>query len=239
MRTTGRKNITCNSRVVLGALLVILSILLLFNNFDILPPAWHSYVFSWQTLLAIVGLILIVPQNTRVTGIVLATAGILLLLAKIYVFPNGLKKLFWPAIFLITGVLIIVNNRKQLLPGKVDQTNRKDDYVDDLSIFGGSEQRFKTDNFMGGRITNIFGGSTIDLSESRLAPGASNLNILCIFGGSKIIVPAGWKLRIEAVSIFGGISDKRKQIVATDNESSELVITGITLFGGCDIKSYL
>ena len=75
MKTTGRKNITCNSRVVLGALLVILSILLLFNNFDILPPAWHSYVFSWQTLLAIVGLILIVPQNTRYIKVVAHGSG--------------------------------------------------------------------------------------------------------------------------------------------------------------------
>jgi predicted membrane protein len=241
MKTTGKQSPTCNSRVLLGTLLVIFAILLLFRNFDILPQAWHSYVFSWQTLLAIVGLTLTVPKNTRVTGIVMATIGILLLLAKIYAFPVSFQKLFWPAVILIIGILIIINNRKQILIRKDSQANSKDDYVDDVAIFGGSEIRFTTENFLGGRITNIFGGSTIDLSEARLASGSSNLNILCIFGGSKLIVPTDWKLRVETVSIFGGVSDKRKQNVSsnnTGNNSNELVITGITLFGGCEIKSF-
>jgi predicted membrane protein len=111
------------------------------------------------------------------------------------------------------------------------------DYIDEISIFGGSEKRMTTKNFRGGKITSIFGGSTVDFSDSKLADGQNELDVLSIFGGFKLIVPVDWTIKIEAMSILGGIADKRTRY--TDDASGKvLIIKGVALFGGGEIKNY-
>jgi hypothetical protein len=113
------------------------------------------------------------------------------------------------------------------------------DIIDDVAIFGGSEQKITSKNFKGGKISNIFGGSTFDLSDAELAPGRNVLDMFCLFGGSKIIVPAGWRVKIEVTAIFGGYNDKRRMPPKTDEVvERELVIRGVVIFGGGEIKSY-
>ena len=63
--------------------------------------------------------------------------------------------------------------------------------------------------------------------------------MFCLFGGSKIIVPAGWRVKIEVTAIFGGYNDKRRSAPKTDEVvERELVLRGVVIFGGGEIKSY-
>lgn len=228
-----------STRIIIGLLLVALAGLILVDNFDFYHIPWRGYIFTWQTLLIVLGLIFVAKHESKTTGIVLIAIGAFFLVAKYYDFPLSLRNLFWPAVLLVIGLSLIFSKSCQRKWKPINSVESKDDYIDDLSIFGGSEQRLNSQNFQGGRITNIFGGSTIDLSEAKLAPGTHSLEMLCIFGGSKMLVPSDWKLKIEVVSIFGGISDKRKISAQPDSQSSsELVLKGLVLFGGSDIKSF-
>jgi hypothetical protein len=59
-----------------------------------------------------------------------------------------------------------------------------------------------------------------------------------MFGGSTIVVPADWDIKIDVVAVFGGFSDKRyksKEIPGTSNK--RLYIKGLVVFGGGEIKS--
>ncbi|MDD3132774.1 MAG: LiaF-related protein, partial [Bacteroidales bacterium] len=84
-----------------------------------------------------------------------------------------------------------------------------------------------------------FGGSEINLTQAQLAPGNNNLEITAIFGGSTLIVPPEWQIKVNVTAVFGGISDKRykRRDVPTD-ETKILYIDGLVLFGGGEIKSY-
>ncbi|MEP1891886.1 MAG: hypothetical protein ABJJ14_09455, partial [Cyclobacteriaceae bacterium] len=81
---------------------------------------------------------------------------------------------------------------------------------------------------------NIFGGSDIDLSESKPIDGAT-IEIFSMFGGCDITVPKDWQLEIDTIAVFGGFSDKRKTITTT---GPRVVIKGIMIFGGGDLKSH-
>jgi hypothetical protein len=67
--------------------------------------------------------------------------------------------------------------------------------------------------------------------------GRAKIEVVQVFGGTKIIVPANWTIHSEMVAIFGGIEDKRPpQLNAIPDKI--LVIVGTSIFGGIDIKSF-
>ena len=76
--------------------------------------------------------------------------------------------------------------------------------------------------------------------RARLAPGENHLELVMAFGGTKLIVPEEWDIKIEITSVFGGFSDKRgRSIVVKDRDQDSLIITGVNVFGGGEIVNYL
>ena len=61
-----------------------------------------------------------------------------------------------------------------------------------------------------------------------------------IFGGTTIMVPKEWNVRVMVTPIFGGFSNKvfRNPIAPVDTTRT-LIIKGVTIFGGGEIKYYL
>jgi hypothetical protein len=108
------------------------------------------------------------------------------------------------------------------------------DYIDDVNIFGG-HNRILTGKFYGGSIVSIFGGGKYDLRQTTPAEGSNTLEVVNIFGGSNLIVPSDWNVKIEVVAIFGGFSDKR--MVSNTSAEKRVIIKGIALFGGGEITS--
>ena len=87
--------------------------------------------------------------------------------------------------------------------------------------------------------TAIFGGSEINLSRCKLAEGKNIIDVFMIFGGSNIVVPPDWSIKIDVLSIFGGFSDKRQNFTdESKKENKELYIKGLAIFGGGEIKNY-
>jgi len=116
-----------------------------------------------------------------------------------------------------------------------DQENQ----IDDTAVFGGGDHLMRSQQFKGGRITAVFGGSSFDLRKAKLAPGINVIDVFCLFGGTKLIIPEDWNIKIRVTSIFGGFSDKRHIMPETHtNEETQLVITGMAVFGGGEIKDY-
>ena len=119
------------------------------------------------------------------------------------------------------------------------QFNSETDRIDDVAIFGGGHKFISSDNFQGGNITAIFGGSEIDLTRCKLAPGQNVLEVTAIFGGTTLIVPKEWNVVINVIPLFGGFSHKgmRGPNVAINPEST-LIIKGVVIMGGGEIKTY-
>ena len=70
-----------SSRIIIGLLLVALAGLILVDNFDIYNIPWREYIFTWQTILIVIGLIFFTKQGSKTTGLVLIAIGVFFLVA--------------------------------------------------------------------------------------------------------------------------------------------------------------
>jgi hypothetical protein len=81
---------------------------------------------------------------------------------------------------------------------------------------------------------NVFGGCDLDFTEATFTARKTRIIMLCLFGGATLYVPEGVRVVPKAVCIFGGINDRAPGTV--DPNAPTIVIEGVLLFGGVDIK---
>jgi predicted membrane protein len=224
-----------NSRAIIGVLLILAGLLLIAVNFNWLPWNIRGIVFSWQGLLILIGLFLLISRSNRLSGYILIGIGAFFLIPRVWDIPFNWHHLFWPVILVAIGLLLITRRwGTQRIPAE-----NSTEYIDDLSFFGGGDKVITCQNFRGGKITSLFGGSKIDLRSANLAKGKNIIDIFAMFGGTKLIVPTSWDVKIEVSSLFGGFSDKRRSRPDEIRDPTrELIIKGITIFGGGEMESF-
>jgi len=103
-----------------------------------------------------------------------------------------------------------------------------------ISIFGGNERSGAWVVPARLRIITIFGGTELDMSGAHFAARETRIRLLCLFGGVEIRVPAEVAVVSRAACVFGGISNKARGPAAAD--APRLVIEGLVMFGGVEIK---
>jgi hypothetical protein len=172
-----------------------------------------------------------------------------------YIVNGEMRRHIWPLILIIVGTVFLLRPRGRVCMGRRQSKKKpdglqsetiapvseasytQDDIIDNVNIFSGTKKVILSKNFRGGDIVNIFGGSEIDLTQADMTSPAI-LEVTAIFGGATLIVPSNWAIKSEAVTIFGGIGDKRKITPLTDAPTKTLVLKGTMIFGGMEIKSY-
>ncbi|MDD2571551.1 MAG: DUF5668 domain-containing protein [Bacteroidales bacterium] len=229
-----------NSRRSWGVVLVLLGLLLLANVFNLLPFGVWRVLFSWEMLLIVIGVLSLVNNRSAVPGVILIALGLYFMGLHYWEIPYYLKRAFWPALLLIFGIYLIISPPRYLRHWHKPQKGEDSrDFIDEVSVFSGGDRIITSQNFKGGRIVSVFGGSKINLMNARLAEGEQILDTLSVFGGSNIIVPASWTVKLEVTSIFGGYSDKRERLPnLVYDQNTMLVIKGLAIFGGGEVKSY-
>ena len=111
-----------------------------------------------------------------------------------------------------------------------------DDYVKSTALFSEIKKTVISKRFKGGEIVNICGGTDINLVQADIHHPVV-IDIFQIFAGTKIIVPAHWKIQSDVVSIFGEVDDKRFTQGIPQDEQKVVYIKGTSLFGGITIKN--
>lgn len=112
-----------------------------------------------------------------------------------------------------------------------------DEYVDSVSVFGGAKKNILSKNFKGGEVVNIFGGAELNLYHSDIN-GLVILEVVQVFGGTKIVIPPTWDVISEMAAIFGGIDDNRSLTQVLQDKSKVLLIRGTSIFGGIEIRNF-
>ncbi len=108
--------------------------------------------------------------------------------------------------------------------------------LDVVSIFAGVNKKVLSKEFRGGEVVCVFGGAQINLTNADFTSPVE-IELVQIFGGTKLVVPANWEIRSETAAIFGGVEDKRPQPSSSVPERV-LVLKGVIIFGGIEIISY-
>lgn len=218
-----------HGRVIIGILLIILGALFVMRNYEILDFPYEY--FTWEYFFILIGLLFFLLSRNKTAGIVLIAIGLFNLVPEL-----------WPLLLVLVGLYIIFGRKGKFRhstestePGQPKNSN---DYFESISIFGGGSKIINSDNFKGGNIVSIFGGSEINLTNSKLADGENSIEITALFGGTTLIVPADWNVELDVLPIFGGFGDKRmKDPNKKIQEGRKLLIKGIVLFGGGEIKT--
>ncbi len=250
-----------NSSSRLWSGLVILGVGLVFflRNFGIDIPHW---VISWHTLLIVIGLLVGYKRNFNGGGwMIMVLVGGFFTLEDIGEFD--LSKYYFAIAFIILGLYMIFKPKRSEWdkerwekrwnkrhprfrnfnePINTDEPTEysdinKDDILDSVNVFGGSHQNVYSKNFKGGDVIAIFGGSDINLTQADFE-GTIVLDVVAIFGGLKIVIPPSWEVKSEVTAIFGGMDDKRAMGPVIDGPRKIIIIKGVALFGGVDIRNF-
>lgn len=235
-----KNQVKTNARLWLGTLAIIFGTLLLLDRLDIAGiPHW---VFSWKVILIIIGIFAGIRSSFRdLKWLILVTIGGVFLLRDLEVIDFNAGKLIWPLILIIVGMSFIFSKKKRkgtYHPGEefAETIDSDESVIDVVAIFGGNKKNIFSKNFKGGDIIAVFGGNEINLSQADIK-GKVKLDVVQVFGGTKLIIPSNWHVKTEMVSIFGGLDDKR-MIKPVEDHERLLIIEGVSIFGGIDIRSY-
>jgi predicted membrane protein len=182
-------------------------------------------------------------QNGFRTGSTVGFIIGIMLLAQYYVdFNFNLWKLIVPAILILIGLQIMFQNVFHKTPKYFEQNvnfngNQGQTYTggakSDYSAIFASNRVNVTDTFIGTSLNAVFGGIVLDLRNAQI-PGDVTINAQAIFGGIDIYVPAGVKVKVSNVPVFGGVSNKTMQ--SNDPSAPTIYLNSTCMFGGIDIK---
>jgi len=237
-----QKSKNYDSRTFVGIIFVLVGSVLIARNYGWLDYDFSRYLISWQMLLIVIGLFQL-ARRAYTPAIVLIGVGLFFLID----FPDNFRENFWPVLIILVGVSFILQWRRspnhknnhdyEKFHNLGEDYSNSIDYIDETAIFGGRTLSVVSENFQGGKVTAIFGGSNINLRYAKPVPGCT-IDVANIFGGTKIIVPEDWNVKIEVVSIFGGFDDKRGSSVISRTGSGKIVvIKGTCIFGGGEVNS--
>jgi len=211
--------------VLFGLILIFIGVVLLLGNFNIIPDL-PRYVFYWPNIFLVLAVVSVSSGNYRGAAIF----GLIWSFFMLHFYWHLHFRDLWPLIIMLVGVSIILRNKS----GKVASGLVDDNFFEELNIFGGGNRIYTSQQLQGGKVTNIFGGSEIDLTQT-VPHETTTIEIFTLFGGCKLIVPPEWHISMHTTAIFGGFEDKRD--VSVQNGPT-VYIRGLTIFGGGDIKSF-
>ncbi|GAA4443946.1 DUF5668 domain-containing protein [Ravibacter arvi] len=248
----GERKKFSNNKITGGILLVVGVAILLRNVF----PDFPRWVFRWEMILVTIGLIVGIRQQFRGAGwFVLVAIGTISLLDEIIPAFNR-PQFTWATIAIACGIYLILKPGLRLralreanppadgIPPSRDRDffgkgtgYVRTDVIDATSIFGSVKKVVVTKNFRGGEVVTIMGGTEIDLSKADIT-GTVRLDATNIMGGTELVVPATWDVQSDVVAVLGGVEDKRDPHFLRTEPGKLLILEGVCLLGGIEIKSY-
>ena len=231
---------TSNGRFVFGGLLVLAGAIIMLGNFDFININLSYYIFNWKSFLIYLGIYFLATRPNKNAAYVLIGLGILFWFPSILGQNVRLGDVFWPLILIALGYLLITRQHNTIWKGRHNAENADEKvsgFLDHLSFFGGSVKIVQSTNFKGGNITAIFGGSEFDLTQVEMESDTAVIDVFALFGGTKFIVPEGWSVQSDAVTLFGGFTDKRRRTLS-NTDGKVLIIKGMIILGGVEVKSF-
>lgn len=232
-------------------ILIIIGIILLLQRLPLNVPEW---VFSWNTILIVVGLVLGAKSGFRHWvwfGLILLGVGNIL---SNYYVQEQYQGIVFPAGLIVFGIFIflhlllfkrhnrweafIKNKEKCFSSDEWDVSSIDEDNTIHLeNTFGGVNRNFISKNFNGGYIKNTFGGIKVDLTHCDFEEKI-NIYIDNTFGGITFYIPANWKVISQVEVHLSGIDDKTYYEGIEDEDTKYLFLKGKSVLGGIELKSF-
>lgn len=231
-------------RFFFGFILLVIGLVMILERSGILSWEVYDFLLSWKMLLVAIGGFVFFSGN-RGAGIIVMGIGAFFMLPDVFDDYEQIRQYFWPILLLLAGVAFMFGTR----PKKLREFNNHDftqekaevssDFFDEFVAFGSRDIHLVTMNLLGGRSTTIFGGAEVDLRQCGISNEGCTIEVTTIFGGNILKVPNDWTVLNRVTTIFGGFTDVRvKDPMYSPNPSKTIIITGVCIFGGTEVRNY-
>lgn len=223
-----------SSKILWGLALIIIGVIFALNatgltNIDVFFDGW------WTLFIIVPCAIGIFNEQDKMGNLIGVLIGVFLLLCCQDVLSFGmLWKMIVPAIVILIGIKLVFgglfgNKANDMLK---DMKNKGTDPKVGCATFSGQNLNYDGEVFEGAELTAVFGGIKCDLRKAIIEKDCA-ITVSAIFGGIDILLPENVNVKVNTTSVFGGVSDKRKN---SNGNSITIYISGTCLFGGVDIK---
>lgn len=223
-------------RTILGAVIIIFGLIMLLETLGI-GGITIEYIISnyWAIIFMVIGLSILLGNSThKFPGLIIFSIGALNQansLLNRYA-DRDIDDFILPIIIIVIGAWFLLPRKKY----DGDGTLNNDSFVKQIVLFSGAEITNESRNFQGADLFALFGGIDLDLKGADIKPGEKvKIDVFTGFGGTTIVVPEGWRVKVTGIPLFGGWSNKARR---GDVESGiDLEISAFIAFGGLEIKN--
>jgi predicted membrane protein len=223
--------------VLLGIILIVVGALVLLANMAVLP--FDLDLAHWWPLILIALGVVHLWNNRSIfdfSGLFLILLGGVFLMATMGKIDWDEVWRYWPAVLILLGLSIVFRRSSPPREGKHWTGGASSDPdVRVTNILAGTDRRIDSQEFKGGDVSNVLGGTKLDLLQAKLAAGEWLLTVSTVLGGVEILVPRDWRIEVYPTNMLGGVDDHTRQTPAAGG--GKLVIKASALLGGIEIKN--
>lgn len=223
-------------RLILGAFIIVIGSLALMDNLRIFYT--RDILQFWPTIFIVVGALKLSQANSRsgyLIGGGLVTAGTLITLNRLGIISFHMRD-WWPLLLIGAGLLVIFKDKSSKIVDMMKPSTSpitSESTIDIVALMSGNQGNVSSSDFRGGSITAIMGGVELDLRNATIQTEAV-VNVTAFWGGIVLKIPSDWTVVNNGMAFLGGIEDSS---VPGMNASKRLIITGMSIMGGVEIKN--
>jgi predicted membrane protein len=242
-----------SGKILAGLVLITAGTMLFLYQLGYFFPSW---LISWPMIVIVISLVVGAKNQFANSSWLLPFAvGVAFLIDR--AMPNiNITRFIAPAAIIALGLWVMFGKNRRWKSRRLKEarwqpenaiaaataaTHTTEDvpgeFLEAVSIFGGTKKTVYSKNFTGGDLVAFIGGVEVNLSQADMQ-GKVVLEVTQIMGGTKLIVPSHWDVVSEITAVFGGIEDKRMQHISQIHPEKILVLRGTTVFGGIEIQSF-
>ena len=106
-------------KIILGIAVILVGGVLLMDNLELTYLPLKQYIFSWKTLLIVIGLAMLASRKNLAGGIILISLGVVFWLPAIFNYQIALNQILWPSLLIAVGIIFLLKSgRRNKLHGK-------------------------------------------------------------------------------------------------------------------------
>lgn len=184
--------------------LVLIAVGILWGGYSV--GVWEFNIFfpGWWTLILIVMPIFgMIRHGVKAFDVIILAVGLFLLLTSLGIIDSlRIKLLFWPAVLVIIGLMLIFGIFRNRVPKGLEK--EADAYVS--GVFSTVRRHCDGKPYAGGRVKAFFGSASLDLRNSIIEQDIRiYANALC--GEVTVLFPPNVSLVVEDSSFLGQVRD--------------------------------
>jgi LiaF transmembrane domain len=240
--------------MIIGLAIIAVGVLFLLRNVGILY--FDDIGQYWPVILIVIGFSKLANTHSASSvtgGLIIGGIGTLFLLRNLGYIYGDIGQYIWPGILIAVGLMILMKHLdsaqdpgpappgpgSSFPPGSgFTATSSGANYLHAECVFSGTKRKIETQDFLGGKITVVFGGAEIDLRNAGTKLAEVSIKAEAVFGGIELWVPAHWHTIVRGTGVFGGFEDKTFPAAPGGPANApRLIVTGAAVFGGVVVKN--